>query len=167
MATGETFVFDADTFGLGYYRIDVTAYSVDGSRAGSATAETEAVAATAGGNREQVAKLLAADGTANDWFGNSVSISDDTAIVGAHWDDDAGTNQDDDGGNASGSVYIYTNYGSDNWSEAAKLTASDAAEDDNFGYSVSISDDTAIIGAYRDDDGVTTDTGAAYLFTLR
>ena len=34
------------------------------------------------------------------------------------------------------------------WSEQAKLTASDGAEDDYFGSSVSIDGDTAVIGAY-------------------
>ena len=44
-----------------------------------------------------------------------------------------------------------------------KLTAADAAADDNFGYSVSVNGDTAIVGAYFDDD-VGSDGGAAYKF---
>ena len=39
------------------------------------------------------------------------------------------------------------------WSEQQKLTASDGAQDDSFGYSVSIDGDTAVIGAYDDDNG--------------
>ena len=44
-------------------------------------------------------KLTASDGAASDFFGRSVSISGDYAIVGAHWDDDNGSN--------SGSAYIF------------------------------------------------------------
>jgi len=48
--------------------------------------------------------------------------------------------------------------------ETAKLTASDAAADDQFGISVSISGDKAIVGAFLDDDTVTTNSGSAYVF---
>lgn len=52
-----------------------------------------------------------------------------------------------------------------NHSQIAKLVASDGAFDDYFGYSVSISGDgnTAIVGAYRDDDKG-ADSGSAYVF---
>ncbi|WP_309381220.1 InlB B-repeat-containing protein [Cerasicoccus frondis] len=100
-------------------------------------------------------KLYAGDGAADDYFGYSVSISGDTAIVGAY--------QDDDGGNRSGSAYIYVQSQGE-WSEQAKLTASDAAANDYFGYSVSISGDTAIIGAYQDDDEG-KNSGSVYVYT--
>ena len=48
--------------------------------------------------------------------------------------------------------------------EVAKLIASDAAAGDNFGFSVSVSNDTAIVGAYHDADAG-TDSGSAYVFT--
>ena len=47
--------------------------------------------------------------------------------------------------------------------QTAKLTASDAAGNDNFGYAVSISGDTALIGAYKDDDNG-SNSGSAYIF---
>ncbi len=47
--------------------------------------------------------------------------------------------------------------------QTAKLTASDAAANDNFGYSVAISGDTAVVGAYHDDDGG-SESGSAYVF---
>ena len=50
-----------------------------------------------------------------------------------------------------------------NTTEDQKLTASDAANDDNFGYSVSISGDVAIVGAYLV-DLTATDEGSAYIF---
>jgi len=107
-----------------------------------------------GTNWSEQAKLLASDGNTSDYFGWSVSISGDYAVVGAAWDDDNGSD--------SGSAYIFKRY-STNWSEQAKLTASDGADIDYFSYSVSISGDYAIVGAYADDDyGV--DSGSAYIF---
>jgi len=99
-------------------------------------------------------KLTAGDAAAYYHFGSSVSISGDYAIVGAHGDDDSGS--------SSGSVYIYKREG-EAWVEQAKLTASDAAAYANFGYSVSISGDYAIVGA--DGDDVNGDySGSAYVF---
>jgi len=99
---------------------------------------------------------LTDDLPAGDRFGNSVSITDDYAIVGALKDDDHGSN--------SGSVYIFYRNGT-TWNNlAAKLTASDAAEADYFGKSVSITNDYAIVGAYRD-DGLGYNSGSAYVFS--
>ena len=99
-------------------------------------------------------KLLASDGAAGDYFGWSVSISGDLAIVGAYDDDDKGSD--------SGSAYIFRWDGA-SWVQQQKLTASDGNAGDNFGYSVSISDDYAIVGAYGDDVNG-TDSGSAYIF---
>ena len=44
-----------------------------------------------------------------------------------------------------------------------KITADDAEEEDQFGYSVSISGDYAVIGAYYDDDGG-SGSGCAFIF---
>ncbi len=102
----------------------------------------------------QQAKLTASDGAEEDLFGWSVSISGDTAVVGAHYDDDNGLN--------SGSAYVFVRSGT-TWTEEAKLTASDGAEDDFFGRSVSVSGDTAVVGAYGDDD-YGSYSGSAYVF---
>ncbi|MDB4363625.1 hypothetical protein N9Z31_05680 [Pseudomonadales bacterium] len=83
-------------------------------------------------------KLTASDGAGLDYFGWSVSISGDTAVIGARGDDDNGSN--------SGSAYVYVR-SNGVWSEQQKLTASDGAADDYFGWSVSISGDTAVMGA--------------------
>jgi hypothetical protein len=100
----------------------------------------------------QQAKLLASDGAAEDWFGWSVSLDGDTAIIGAMDDDDNGTD--------SGSVYVYTRTGN-TWTVQAKLIASDGAVGKVFGSSVSFDGDTALIGAFGEDNG----TGSAYVFT--
>ena len=69
----------------------------------------------------------------------------------------SGTNSD------QGSAYIFVRSGA-TWSEQQKLTASDGAASDQFGWSVAISGDTAIIGAYLDDIGTNNDQGSAYIF---
>ena len=109
-----------------------------------------------GSSWTQVAKLLAGDGAANDYFGGSVSISGDGdyAIVAAHFDDN-------DNGPGSGSVYIFKRTGS-SWTEIDILTASDGAANDYFGGSVSMSGEYAIVGAQYDDDKG-TDSGSAYV----
>ena len=97
---------------------------------------------------------IVGSGEANDEYGYAVSVSGDTAIIGAY--------QDNDVGDDSGSAYVYVRSGS-TWTQQAKLTASDGADDDEFGFSVSIDGDTAVIGAYRDDDAGSS-SGSAYVF---
>jgi hypothetical protein len=102
----------------------------------------------------QQAKLLASDGAANDYFGNSISISGDTALIGAEGDDDKGTN--------AGSAYVFTRTGT-TWIQQAKLFASDGTAGDQFGYPVILSGDTAFITAtYDDDNGA--NSGSVYVF---
>ncbi|MBN2474707.1 MAG: pre-peptidase C-terminal domain-containing protein [Pirellulales bacterium] len=102
----------------------------------------------------QQQKLRASDAAASDEFGRSVAISGDVTIVGSYGDDDAGS--------LSGSAYVFQ-FDGDQWTQRQKLTASDAAEGDYFGYSVAISGNTAIVGAYRDDDA-SYGSGSAYIF---
>ncbi len=99
-------------------------------------------------------KALASDGAANDFFGLSVSISGDYALIGAYLDDDNGS--------ASGSAYVFHRSGT-SWTEQAKLLPSDGAVAKVFGYSVSISGDYALIGAFGDDDNGAA-SGSAYVF---
>jgi hypothetical protein len=99
-------------------------------------------------------KLTTSDGATDDHFGYSVAISGDTAVIGAHLDDDNGTD--------SGAAYVFVGSGS-TWSEQQKLTASDGAGGDHFGYSVAVSGDTAVIGAHQDDDNG-SESGSAYVF---
>jgi hypothetical protein len=105
----------------------------------------------------QVAKLTASDGASYDEFGRSASISGDTIVVGANGDDDHGSN--------SGSAYIFgrDQGGVGTWGHVAKLTASDGASYDYFGWSVSISGDTIVVGANGDDDNG-LGSGSAYIF---
>ncbi|MFW6097385.1 MAG: FG-GAP repeat protein, partial [Chloroflexota bacterium] len=100
--------------------------------------------------------LTAADGVADDQFGWSVSLSGDTALVG--------TDRRPVGGQLrQGAAYVFTRSGN-SWSEQARLSASDGANGDQFGYAVAVSGATAIVGAR----GATIDgnilQGATYVF---
>ena len=120
-----------------------------GSNSGSAY-----VFVRSGTTWSQEAKLVASDAAGFDYFGWSVSASGDTALIGAVADDDAGYN--------SGSAYVFVRSGT-SWSQEAKLVASDGAGIDLFGNSVSISGETALIGAFADDD-TWYNSGAVYLY---
>ena len=100
----------------------------------------------------QEQKILASDGSAGDWFGMSVSLSNDVALIGSRLDDDNGTD--------SGSAYIYR-YNGTSWIEEQKTLASNGAADDWFGLSVSICGDVALMGAYRH-DGNGSNSGLVY-----
>lgn len=97
---------------------------------------------------KQEAKLLASDGESDNAFGYSVSLDGEYALIGAYLSH-----------NHMGSAYVYKGYES-TWIEQDILTASDGEFLDNFGYTVSIDGDYALIGSYRDDDF----KGAAYVF---
>ena len=98
----------------------------------------------------------ASDSANGDYFGNSVSINGDYAIIGSYLDD-IGSNID------QGSAYIFRRTGGA-WIQEAKLIASDGSYGDYFGFSVSISGDYAIVGAYHDDTATRSDQGSAYIF---
>jgi hypothetical protein len=102
---------------------------------------------------EEVNKVVASDQAASDYFGYSVSISGDHAIVGVY-------KEDIDGITEAGAAYIF-HYNGSNWTQQQKIVASDRAKDDYFGYSVAISGDYAIVGAYNEDY---SNAGSAYIF---
>ena len=110
---------------------------------------------TCGAACNEASKLTASDAAAGDLFGYSVSLSGDRALVGANLAENGG-------GVDSGSAYVFERSGT-TWSQQQKLTADDAAADDRFGFSVSVSGDTALVGAYLDDDGGSS-SGSAYVF---
>jgi len=99
----------------------------------------------------QIGKLTPTDAAAGDLFGTAVDIQGNIAIVGSP--------SDDDGGSRSGSVYLFD---VSTGAQIAKLTAADAGVDDNFGYSVALSGDIAIIGALTD----RRTRGSAYIFDI-
>ncbi|MFN9992678.1 MAG: FG-GAP repeat protein, partial [Phycisphaerales bacterium] len=105
----------------------------------------------------QQAQLFASGGAASDQFGNSVSIDGETVLVGASRDDVSGKTD-------QGSAYVFTRRGT-TWTQQAQLIAADGLASDVFANSVSLSGDTAVIGAIFDDVGAVLNQGSAYVFT--
>ncbi|MEO6489742.1 MAG: FG-GAP repeat protein [Ferruginibacter sp.] len=103
----------------------------------------------------QQQKLIAADGAANDLFGNTTSISGNYIVAGALFDD-VGANTD------QGSAYIF-NFNGSTWVQQQKLTASDGASNDFFG-AATVSGNYLVVGAYGSDIAGSVDQGAAYVF---
>ncbi len=104
----------------------------------------------------QVAKLTPPEPQADERFGISVSIQGKVAIVGANGNDSNGEN--------SGAAYLFTLQpniiGVEKWSFTKKLVAADGAPGDNFGFSVSIYGNQAVVGAvWANERG-----GSAYVF---
>ncbi len=99
-------------------------------------------------------KLIASDATAGFQFGFDVGISGDTAVVGMY---------DNAGGSVGAYVFQRDHGGPNNWGEVKKITSSDAANADLFGFSVAIGGDTIVVGA-KYHNGAASQTGAAYVF---
>lgn len=104
----------------------------------------------------QVAKLTPPEPQADERFGISVSIQGKVAIVGANGNDSNGEN--------SGAAYLFTLQpniiGIEGWTFTKKLVAADGAPGDNFGFSVSIYGNQAVVGAvWANERG-----GSAYVF---
>lgn len=88
------------------------------------------------------------------YYGGSVAIYEDTIVVGAT----------ENYGGGRGAVYVFT-WDDATWILQAKLTASDGASGDYFGWSVDIYEDTIVVGApYDDVEGIDM-AGSAYVFT--
>ena len=99
----------------------------------------------------QQAELTASDGASNDQFGCSVAISGNTAVIGA-------CNHNSSAGEAY--VFVQPVSGWADSTETARLTASNGAASDYFGYSVAISGDVALVG----DNVHSSHQGQAYVF---
>jgi hypothetical protein len=80
-------------------------------------------------------QISASDGVFNIRFGASIDIDGDRMIVGAP-----------DTDNLTGAVYIY-DYDGSSWSEVSKLLATDTQVDDQYGISVAVSGNVAVVGA--------------------
>jgi len=100
----------------------------------------------------QTAELGPSDGFGYDNFGTSVSISGNTVLVGA---------PDNGGSTQVGRTYVFVepDGGWTNMTQTAELRASDGKIGYTFGWSVSISGATAVVGAPDHPNG-----GAAYVF---
>lgn len=91
--------------------------------------------------------------SANEYFGQSVGISGNTAIIGAWGYDTSGLTN-------CGTAHIAIRNANNIWQINSRIEAADKASFDNFGYSVAISGDYAVVGAYGKNSGA----GAAYVY---
>lgn len=98
---------------------------------------------------------LTENGAALDYFGSSVSVDGNTALIGAAGKSNLAVYQ--------GAAYVFARTGSV-WTRQQELTAGDGAHDDYFGSSVSLSGNTAFIGAYNKTIVGNPQQGAAYVF---
>jgi hypothetical protein len=98
---------------------------------------------------EQLRKMTAGDGAADDFFGTAVSSVGDRILVGAH--------KNDDMGNESGSAYILD---ASTGAELLKLLPADGTAADQFGKAVALSNEVAVVGSYKDEAG----RGTVYVF---
>jgi len=106
-------------------------------------------------------KLTANDGAAEDYFGKSVAVRGDIAVVSAYGDD-VGANQD------QGSVYVFARSGAAQpiWTQIKKLTAFDGAAYSGFGQAVALSSDTLVVGAHSNFVQEVSGRGSAYVFAI-
>jgi MYXO-CTERM domain-containing protein len=106
----------------------------------------------------QQAEITASDGAEWDLLGASVSVSGDTAVVGA-----PGRGAGPTPGQGPGAVYVFVQSGAA-WVQQAEITAGDGAPGDAFGASVSVSGAAAVVGAPAHGVGSNPGAGAAYVF---
>jgi Tol biopolymer transport system component len=144
---GADFDFFGSSVAVGSGRIVVGAYRDDDNGGDSGSAYIYDL------DGNQLSKITASDGAADDWFGFSVAVGSGRIVVGAY--------RDDDNGGDSGSAYIYDLDGN----QLSKITASDAAAGDNFGRSVAVGSGRIVVGADQDDDNGGA-SGSAYIFDL-
>ena len=109
----------------------------------------------AGGYFIEQQKLTTSDSEAGHEFGCSVAVDGDAALIGASSYDDA-----------TGSAYVFTRGAGGYFIEQQKLSASDGANYQWFGSSLAMDSQTAVIGAWGDDDNG-FDSGSAYVFRVR
>ena len=102
------------------------------------------------------AQLTASDAEPGDLFGYSTFVNGNVILIGAYQDDNVAID--------AGSVYVFR-YDTDQskWLEEAKLTRPDADFNDEFGWTMYLSGDLAMIGAVHDDDSA-TNAGAVYVY---
>ncbi|MBT6454836.1 MAG: hypothetical protein HOK37_04765 [Gammaproteobacteria bacterium] len=106
---------------------------------------------------EEQKTLLPNDPEQEDWFGQSVSIFNNTIVVGSDGSDNPDT--------GSGSAYVFTQDENYNWNMQGKLLPDDSKGFSNFGIAVDIHKNEIIVGADAADAVVVDDVkGGAYIF---
>ncbi|MEA4930913.1 MAG: FG-GAP repeat protein, partial [Anaerolineaceae bacterium] len=169
-----------DTLVVGAINEDSAATGVDGDQNDNSAPGSGAayVFVRNGTTWTQQAYLKASNTDANDQFGCSVAVSNDTLVVGAWLESSAATgingDQNDESKRESGAAYVFVRSGA-TWTQQAYLKASNTDVADWFGYSVAVSNDTVVVGADSEasaatgvngnqNDNSASYAGAAYVF---
>ncbi len=167
---GRSISLSGDLLAVGAIGEDSASRGVNGDQANNDASRSGAVYVfrrDASGTWMQEAYIKSSNHQAGDNFGRSVSLSDDLLAVGANGDDSAANN--------GGAVYVFRRSTTGSWVEEARLVASNADADDNFGWSVSLSGDLLAVGVPYEGSAATgvnrdqtnndaIDSGAVYLF---
>ena len=107
------------------------------------------------------AKLTTSDLTAGAEFGSGTAISGNTAVVGNP------NSPGPLGNNSAGAAYVFVRSSDGAWVQQAKLIPNAATPAARFSYSVGISGDTIVVGAFTDSIGANTIQGSAFVFVKR
>ena len=179
-ASANTVSFDADSFSVfgvfgpgspplpKFFSNDIAASDVFGNQIameGSTAVVTASrgngqrgaayVFAQQGGGWVQRQRLVVPDTAVGDQYGSAVDLDGDTVIIGALRHGEVGP--------SAGSAYVWVRDGA-TWTLEQELLPRDVDTGPNFGVDVAVSGDTAVVGAYKDDE-LGLDAGAAYVFT--
>jgi hypothetical protein len=169
-----------DTVVVGAHQEASSATGVNGNQSDDSAPQAGAayVFVRGGTSWSQQAYLKASNTDSFDRFGESVSVSVDTIVVGARGEDSNATgvngNQSDNSVSFAGAAYVFVRSGS-SWTQQGYVKASNTATTDQFGQSVSVSGSTIVVGAYAEDSNATgvngnqandsaADSGATYVY---
>ena len=178
---GYSVAVSGDTVVVGAIGEDSSGIGIGGNGADNSAAYAGAVYVLTrnGTTWMQQAYLKASNTNAEDTFGQSVAIDGNTIVVGARQEASTATGVDGDESNNgaphAGAAYVFSRNGT-TWTQQAYLKASNTDGGDLFGWSVAISGDTIVVGAYREassatgvngdgSDNTAPFAGAAYVFS--
>ena len=177
---GATIAVWGDTLAVGAPGEDSATRTVNGDGSDNSAADSGAVYLfqRTGAGWLQQAYIKASNADAGDRFGSSLTLEMNRLVVGAPFEqsdgDGVGSDQNNNGADNSGAVYVYQRTGTD-WSQESYIKASNSDFGDRFGSSLDLSGNTLIIGAPGEDGGSRVingdaldnsrgDSGAAYMF---
>lgn len=180
---GYSVAASGDLIAVGAFSEDSSATGVNGDQADNGALHSGAayVFTRSGTVWSQEAYIKASNTGASDSFGWSVAASGDRVVVGARQEGSNATgvdgNQSDDSLHWAGAGYLYERAGGI-WTQLAYLKASNTEENDEFGWTVSISGDLVVVGAPYEDSEATgvngnqgnadlgNNSGAAYAYLI-
>jgi hypothetical protein len=177
---GYSIAISGDTIVVGAALEDSNAKGVNGNQDSNSAQDAGAayVFEREGTNWTQQAYLKASNAGAGDYFGGSVAISGETIVIGAIGESSnaigVNGNQNNNSARSAGAAYVFVREGT-NWSQQAYLKASNTQADDGFGFSVAISGNEVVVGAWQEgsnargvngnqNNNASVGAGAAYVF---